>query len=539
VGSYFHFPYSSAVAEHGSRERRCHGCKLSAAIAAVTLAAGLVPVAHAGNAVININMQTAIPIAAGFSGFNAPQLRNGVEYFDPKFVAAVAPLKPGWIRFPAGTASMAFDWNAGHINTAWLQNLTSGSPPLVSAPVQRNLTAAQVLTQAKGGVWLSDFATFANSLGAAAIICFNGFTDTNPSSAAQMALAAQSLGLNVVEWELSNEPYVFPLIFPTAASYAAAMNSPYFNDLVSAAPAATAGLFSAGLFPGQAVDPAWDTGLSTYTPHYWNASSIHVYPIANAVGTSNTVKTLNGILAHGSADYINSYLLPVVGANAPIFISELNCCTQPGYKFLGYLYNGIFLAEYIARLSSVPNVKAVGVNSLYTDNFDFHGVIQSVNDFETYLGTQVAANPNFSTNTATDPNTQYQFYTSAPGLALVVANQAINSSTQIWPTTVTGGPTVSILGYDGLPIPAIYAQAYLGNNGSHYLLITNKSGKPQNITVQVNGVDLSASFSLTYVSSSTLTVANSATAPNNVQIQTATSGNPVTIGPYSVTCVTW
>ena len=38
-------------------------------------------------------------------------LRNGVEYYDPKFVAAVTPLKPGWLRFPAGTGSMAYDWN--------------------------------------------------------------------------------------------------------------------------------------------------------------------------------------------------------------------------------------------------------------------------------------------------------------------------------------------------------------------------------------------------------------------------------------------
>jgi hypothetical protein len=146
---------------------------------------------------------------------------------------------------------------------------------------------------------------------------------------------------------------------------------------------------------------------------------------------------------------------------------------------LTYLYNGIFLAEYIARLSTVPNVKAVGVNSLYTENSDYHGLIQSVNDYESYLLGQVAANPEFSTNTATDPNTQFQFYTSAPGLAMAVANRAINGGTRIWPTTVSGGPTVAIAGFDGNRIPAIYAQTYVAGNGSHYLLITNKSSLPQ------------------------------------------------------------
>ncbi len=101
----------------------------------------------------------------------------------------------------------------------------------------------------------------------------------------------------------------------------------------------------------------------------------------------NTMWMLNGILAHGGADYMNSYLVPLVGANTPIFITEFNCCTIPTNKFLTYLYDGIFMAEYIARLSTVPSVKSVTINSLYTDStgdptLDYHGLIQSVDDFE-------------------------------------------------------------------------------------------------------------------------------------------------------------
>lgn len=494
---------------------------------------------------ININTNTTAPLAPGFSGFNAPQLRNGVEYFDPKFVAAVAPLKPAWLRFPAGTASMAYDWNpssatGGHINIAWMNSLITGDPPPVTGQPARILTGSQVLTQAKGGVWLSDFATFANTLGAAAIICLNGFTDTNPGTAALLAQAAQSAGLNVVEWELSNEPYIYPQIFPTAATYAAAMYDPDYSGIVSTAPQATVGAFFAGLFSGSQHDySSWDTGMSAYSPRYWNAVSTHVYPITNILGPSDTIQTLNGILAHGTADYINSYLNPLVGSNTPIFITEFNCCAPGNNKFLSFLYNGIFLAEYTARMSAVPNVKAVGVNSLYTDNYDYHGLIQSVDDFESYLIEQVGANPEFSTNTATDSNTQFQFYVSAPGLAMQVANQAINSSTQLWPTTVTGGPQVPIIGYDGKPIPAIYAQGYMGADGSHYVLITNKSAKASTATLQVNGVHVIGSMDVTFLSYPAALVANTAQAPNTVQIQSTSSVNPITIGPYSVTVVKW
>jgi len=507
------------------------------------------PAAYAGSGtVININTQTSSALAPGLSGFNAPQMRNGVEYYDPKFLGAVAPLKAGCLRFPSGTASMDFDWNAGHVNASWLASLTTGNPALVPSGTVNILNTSQELTQAKGGLWLSDFATFANTLGSAAIMCVNGYTDNNPGSTALFAQAAQSYGLNVIEWELANEPYLYPLIFPTpgipnqpsAAAYASAMNKPYYDELISVAPTATVGLFDVGLFPGIAGDYAtWDTDMSTYAPRYWNATSVHVYPIQVLTPIATTMQTLNGILAHGSVDYINSYLLPLIGAGTPVYITEFNCCTPDVFQFLSYIYNGVFLVEYIMRMSTVPNVKAIAVNSLYTDNYDYHGVIQSVNDFETYLLGQVAANPNYSTNTATNPNTQYQFYTSAPGLALEVANPVINSSNYIWPTTVVGGPTVPIIGYDGNPIQAIYAQAYKGINSSHNLLITNKAAASLNVGIQINGVKLTSTLTVTSVANSSPTAANTALLPNTVQIQTTTAVSPLVIGPNSVTSVTW
>ena len=299
--------------------KRLHGGSRWMAVTAL-LTLGWLPVVHAGNpVVIRIKTKPSAPIAAGSSGFNTPQPRNGVEYYDPKFVAAATPLRGGWVRYPAGTASLAFDWTTGHTNTAWMQycsvtrhlrgaddrvvssaqtqewqttksdglphkvnsiaprnSLIGGIPPAVTGQSANVLTVSQQLTQAKGGVAFSDFATFASTLGASTIICFNSYTDNNPGSATQMALAAQSYGLNVVKWELSNEAYVYPLIYQTAADYAGSSNS-YFNDIRTGASAATVGLFLAGWYPGTSGCPAapappqpcfpnWDSGLSSFTP---------------------------------------------------------------------------------------------------------------------------------------------------------------------------------------------------------------------------------------------------------------------------------
>jgi hypothetical protein len=46
---------------------------------------------------ISLNTTATTPLATGFSGFNDEYLLDGVEYWDPKWLAAVTPLHPGWI----------------------------------------------------------------------------------------------------------------------------------------------------------------------------------------------------------------------------------------------------------------------------------------------------------------------------------------------------------------------------------------------------------------------------------------------------------
>ncbi|MEO8659820.1 MAG: hypothetical protein ABI693_15220, partial [Bryobacteraceae bacterium] len=339
---------------------------------------------------INVDTTTTTAFSAGFSGFNMPQLLNGVEFFDPKFIAAIQPMKPGFLRFPSGTASIAFDWQTGFTNTTWLSNLTTGTPPPVDPLTAYILRRGQKLTQAKGGVFLSDFATLAKALGTSAVICFNGFTDNNPGSAFTMATTARSLGLNVREWELANEPYYFRSIFSTAGAYATKMRS-YFTGISSADPTAKVALFFAGLYPGIAGDfSAWDNAMFAYSPRYWNTDSVHLYPIETTVtaglvsgraraylSASDEQATLNGILAHGIPQYLTSYLPPLMGASTPFFITEFNSDGTGTAPFAGSIYNGIFLAEGMARMSVIPNLQGVAVHALFYGNAGYFGMIRA------------------------------------------------------------------------------------------------------------------------------------------------------------------
>jgi hypothetical protein len=488
------------------------------------------------------------PLATGFSGFNDANVIHAAEYNDPKFEAMVLPLKPGFIRYPGGSDSLAFDWQTAHENGSWLNDLT----PFLSAGQVSGLTRASYLGQAKGGVCFtstppgtcySNFAELVSYTGANALVCFNGYTDDNPNSAANMVAAAKAAGLNMIEWELGNEPYAAPLYFPTPAEYAY-FEYTYGQNIVGANPAATVGLFYQGPFSSFSSDyQTWDSGMSTYTPQYWNAVSTHVYPINTTLTTSEEEQQLNSVLGYATGAYVVSYLDPLIGFTTPIFITELSADTIATADFETYLYYGIFLAEYISRMSTVPNVKGVAVQALYLGNLYQQGIIRAVDDFETYLIDQVKANPNYSTNTAANPNTQFEFYYSSGGVALQVANMAINSSNAVWPTTVNGNipavPTMPVQGYGGPPISAVFAQGYQAIDGSHYLLITNKSSQSFQFAIIVNGSQLEAAVTLTYVSNPSDTAANTATSQNNLQVMTAASANPITIGPYSVTAVHW
>ena len=284
----------------------------------------------------------------------------------------------------------------------------------------------------------------------------------------------------------------------------------------------------------------WGDAMNAFAPHYWSTVSMHVYPVTNPrLTTSQEEQTLNGFLAYGTNAYITSYVQPLIGADTPLFISEMNSDGFGTLAFESYIYNGIFLAEYIARMSTASNVQSIAIEPLFLGNDFNQGILRAVDDYQNYLLAQLAQTPNYSTNTAANPHTQFNFYPSTSALALEVLNQAVNSSNSSWATTVSGGPTVPILGYTGNPIPALFAQGYQGTDGSHYLVITNKSDSSVPLAVEVDGTLRPTSVTAAYVSNASDTAQNTATDPTNVQIVNTVWSNPMIIGPYSVTRLQW
>src|SRR5271169_670286 len=152
--------------------------------------------------VVNFVTTSGTPLNPGFNGFNS-NLLNAVEFYDTKFQHILRTLSPGWLRFPGGTDSEAFDWASGEIVPAWVDALAAN-------PYQHDINAAaQPIVAGKGGASFSDFADLASNVGRAKIIVsVNAFTDT-PQSAEAFARYARTNHIPVAAWELANEPYTW------------------------------------------------------------------------------------------------------------------------------------------------------------------------------------------------------------------------------------------------------------------------------------------------------------------------------------------
>src|SRR5208283_2725483 len=108
-------------------------------------------------------------------------------------------------------------------------------------------------------------------------------------------------------------------------------------------------------------------------------------------------------------------------------------------------------------------------------------------------------------------NLSFGFFLTAQVSAEAVAYWALNRSSGLYPTTVsTNGPTVPInTNGSSQTIPAVYAQAYQGNNGKLYVLLTNKGSNAVPVQVFQNGVAVTNQFLETFVTGNNPSAINS------------------------------
>jgi hypothetical protein len=263
-----------------------------------------------------------------------------------------------------------------------------------------------------------------------------------------------------------------------------------------------------------------NTEIENYANPYWDAISFHHYDghgstFNAAMKDANTV--LDGLQAYWDGYVAESW-------NTVPFV-----LTEGGPDIGGGLgdsqFTGVFDAESVLRASKYPNTDIMGYHRIYG------GLVEAGNS-----QTEALEDVFQDGQTADTSTWDFDMYNSAPSVDLMAADNAINASSAIWTTTVTGGATVD---KNSGTMPAIYAQAYKGDDGKNYVVITNKSATDHDVTIKQDGTAVSASMTKTYAANSNPQVKNTSGSPNNVTLQTAATGNPVLVPGYSVVRVEW
>ena len=472
----------------------------------------------------------ATPLNPGFAGFCTEMLASAVEYYDTNFQQITATLSPGWLRYPGGALEDAFEWTNGLTITNWIAAFPQAETNLLNDTVKP--------LGGKGGAQFSDFAAMcANVGGAKIVVCINGFTDTT-NSAAGFAVYALTNHIQVAAWELCNEPYVFSGtaskdFFLDATNYVAKMK-PYRDAIKSANSNAVVAIYFNDA--GYPEPNTWDVDLSNYTDKYWDAVVYHHYPVlpTNGVSFSDLMALDNWELASNTIARMLDYLIPMNNSNVTFLITEYAPARGDGMGGQNppctTLYGGVYAAEYLLRLSTIPQMSFVGPYQLLNPN----GIDQTNNNFQAVT---TAYNEGRSTNTAGLP---FGFYLGAQVAGEAVANWALTRSTAVYATTVgTNGPTVPIDTNGIATIPAIYAQAYQGGNGKRYIVLMNKGATNAPVQITQDGVALTNQFLETFVTGSDPSAINAPPPNSAIQIQSQVTNNPVTIPEYSVVRLEW
>ena len=490
------------------------------------------PAGAMAQTVVSVSFATtnATPLNPGLAGFCTEMLASAVEYSDTNFQQITATLSPGWLRYPGGSMDDAFAWTNGVTVNNWI----FGFPPF-----ETNLLNDTVkLLPGKGGALFRDFAAMcANVGGAKIVVCINGFTDTT-NSAGAFAEYALTNHIPVAAWELCNEPYVFAGngaydFFLDATDYVARMK-PYRDAIKAADSNAVVAIYFNDA--GYSEPNTWDNNLKNYTNKYWDAVVYHHYPAlpTNGVPFSDLMALDNWELASNTTARMLNYLIPDNNSNVTFLITEYAPARGNGAGLQNppctTLYGGIYAAEYVLRMSTLPQMCFVGPYQLLNPN----GIDQTNSNNQAVL---TAYDEGRSTNTAGLP---FGFFLGAQAAGEAVADWALTRSTAVYATTVgTNGPTVFTDTNGITTIPAIYAQAYQGGNGKRYVVLTNKGATNAPVQIIQDGVAVTNQFLETFVTGSDPSTTNAPPPNSAIQIQSQLTNNPVTIPEYSVVRLEW
>ncbi|WP_028550695.1 fibronectin type III domain-containing protein [Paenibacillus sp. UNC451MF] len=491
---------------------------LLSAIAGAILLTSLFPVTtHATpvSATININTSATTTYNPDFRGLNNEPERTAIRINDANVINAANNYgRIGFLRWPGGTPTNSYSWKLGSTDTEY-----NGQAMKEAGRYYPQLYARRYQLT-KGGERISDYVDFLQQTGAKAVIMVN-VLQYNPEQSRDLAKYLYDNHVPVLYFELGNEiSYYTTGIGSQQAAFKSAIDylnrAKTFNDIIKSEYPSAKTVIS--MSNNQVA--GFDNEVYSYPNKYWDAITTHRFK-GDGTTTSAAMTNANGYLDNWNTLIDANYGINLPGT--PLFIGEHGVAL--GGELYNSQYHGIYVSESILRLvtnSSIPYLAGYTfTNGLFTPGTSNKMLLEDAYQRGTTVDTSTL---NF------DP------YYGAPAASLKVIDGAINQGTVAWGTSVTGGSTVS---KTGGTMPALFAQAFRGDNGKNYVVLTNKSADEHEVTVRMNGSNVASELTKTYTTATDPLARNRGANLIDVTVQSGSTSNPILVPPYSVMRVEW
>jgi hypothetical protein len=477
---------------------------------------------NSGEVKITINTQQGIPLNEGFAGFNMRIADGPWTYTHPEFREGVKKMNPGFLRYFSGTSGDYFDIHTGQYELQWFEGTSSNPGTGGDDGSQDDFSSIPSLykwMEGKGAHRFYDFARMCGETGTKIVVTWNGFYES-AHKAAQFARFCKNNHVIVDSWQFCNEPNFFVpprrYIWNDGGDYAAKMKE-IADSIKSVLPDANLAL-SYGWNWGNSTFAAQIKSYQNNKGRFWDHVSIHAYPThrnADAEFYDGFITANKALDNNTNNSYFNS-MVNNSWPNAKLMITEFGVWNDA----LGNTnYSGIYVAEYFMRLSQQIQASMIGKHHIAS-------AFKPVNKYQTEI---MAAWEN-----QTPLNTdllETGYFIDSEGYGHYLVNKVFKNSSFSWKTTHDNTETVAKR--DGGTIPAIYATSYKGMNDRDYLLITNKTAYPHDVSVLMDGSLLDKQVYVEYFTNEDPAQSISATVVDSmpaVELQ---------IKPYSVTRVEW
>jgi hypothetical protein len=367
-----------------------------------------------------------------FFGLNGNNVQERLSWDRDDLGAALSSLRPGLLRYPAGTIGNYWDWRAGWFqpNGPW-PGQTHGQTGEVIAPFDNSLTRYQIGLQRSqaDALFMLNMLTINGRLGTAA--------DNNAMIQDQVqflqAAASPPTSIAVRRVELGNEFYLsghapgpfgsaYSQRFPTATAYAQQANA-WVTALRSAFPGVLIAAVGADATGNNSPRrEGWNNGvLGTLS----GVNALTLHPFIRVTNASATPQSLLA-LPYKRVQNLKGTEFPAIASRGlSAWITEFNLVDDtPDRIFAGTWTHGLFIAAYALMLAQVPTVSLI----------DLHNVVG-----DAMVGALFDSTDGFGTPT---PATQFLART-AKGASFGVVLQASRGATSGQTLGFPGGPTLS------------------------------------------------------------------------------------------------